>query len=105
MEIDKIIDEQYVATPSEEDVKKITSVIENISGELLEDYEEVTNQLFVDSLVARYTTTEFFKKYPVNDNFFTIVDINIFNRTISVSVGSIAVAENVFKKTSGVLYK
>jgi hypothetical protein len=104
MTFEKINDRKYNGKLDGADEEAIQKALSIISCNLESDYEIVTNQVFLDSLVARYVSACFFKEYNIQDNFFTLVDVSAFNRPTTVSVGCLMVDENVFKRTSGVLY-
>lgn len=105
MTFEKVNDRRYTGKLENTEEELIRKTLSDISCNTDSDFEDVTNQIFLDSLVARYVTACYFKQFNIQDNFFTLVDVNVFNRNITVSVGCIAVEENVFKKTSGVLYQ
>lgn len=104
MTFEKVNDKRYTGKLDSKDEEIISKILGEISCNTESDYEPITNQIFTDSLVARYVSACYFKQFNIQDNFFTLIDVFAFDRPITVSIGCIAIDENVFRRTSGVLY-
>ena len=105
MKFEQLGDIRYKAIVDSSEEQMIREIISRLSKGNEDSYEDMINQTFIDSLVSRYVSACFFTQIPINDAYFTTIEVPIFGRVVEVSVGSVPITENTYKKTSGVLYR
>lgn len=96
----------YRATLAPKVVEAIRGMMIAISNDKLSDYNPYLNDMLEDQLVARYVSSLFFHKEGLNvtENGFVIIDTIYDKRQIKVSVGRVAVNDDKYELTSGILY-
>lgn len=84
----------------------INNMLDKLSLGNINVYEDNLNKTLFDNMLCRYVSTVFFNQMTdTNDVGFIIIDCNLGNRVISVSLGKADFGPNGIKHLSGVQYK
>ena len=106
LEFKKVNQYNYITDIPGQVSDMINKMLDDLSVGNINVYEDNLNKNLFDLMLCRYVSTVFFNTVKdVNDIGFTIVDCNLGNRVISVSLGKADFGPNGVKHLSGVQYK
>ena len=106
LEFKKVNQYNYITDIPGQVSDMINKMLDDLSIGNINVYEDNLNKNLFDLMLCRYVSTVFFNTVKeVNDIGFTIVDCNLGNRVISVSLGKAVFGPNGVKHLSGVQYK
>ena len=106
LEFKKVNQYNYITDIPGQVSDMINKMLDVLSIGNINVYEDNLNKNLFDLMLCRYVSTVFFNTVKeVNDIGFTIVDCNLGNRVISVSLGKADFGPNGVKHLSGVQYK
>lgn len=104
MEIRKLSNDMYTAKVEEKEIEEIKDMLNTLSNGKLDQYDISNNATIFNLMLSRKVAAEFFDRgLDITNDGFVIVDTNIGNEVIKISLGQIELDK--ITRVNGVLYK